>query len=113
MEGSKVEGIVQLKDVTLTYQAPSGGTLQAYTDMPGSTLALRRTITLPATTGEREQKTFPLDSPSLLEGKLIKWRASSAGTLILYEGSVRARKVGLYIDGAAGETWETQPLSLG
>jgi hypothetical protein len=113
LEGSKVEGIVQLKDVTLAYNGPSGGTLLVYTDMPGGVLALRRTIVLPATTGEREQKTFPLDSPSLLEGKLIKWRASSAGTLILYEGSVRARKVGLYIDGAAGETWETQPLSLG
>ena len=108
-----MEGVTQFKDMTLAYYGPSGGTLLAYTDMPGSALALRRTIPLPATTTEREQKTFALDSPSLLEGKLIKWKASSTGTLILYEGSVRARKVGLYIDGAAGEIWETQPLSLG
>ena len=108
-----MEGVTQFKDLTLAYYGPSGGTLFAYTDMPGGTLALRRTITLPATSGEREQKTFALDSPSLLEGKLIKWKITSSGTLIPYEGSVRARKVGLYIDGAAGETWETQPLALG
>lgn len=107
------EGITQFKDLTLAYYGPSGGTLQAYTDMPGGVLSLRRTITLPATTGEREQRTFPLDSPSLMEGKLVKWKAGSTGTLILYDGSVRARKVGLYIDGAAGEVWETQPLNLG
>ena len=108
-----MEGVNQFKDLTLTYTAPSGATLLVYTDMPGSALALRRTITLPATGTERETKTFPLDVSDQIEGKLIKFKCTSPGTLILYEGSVRFRRVGTYVDGAAGEVWETQVISLG
>jgi hypothetical protein len=107
------EGVRQYKDVTLTYSAPAGGLLYVTTDMPGGTLTLRRTIALPVTTGLRETKTFPLDNPSLLEGKLIQWKITSGGTVIPYSGFVRFRPVGTYIDGASGDVWETQPLGLG
>lgn len=107
-----MEGVNQFKDLTLTYYGPSGGTFEVYTDMPGGVLTLRRTITLPVTSGERETKTFPLDSPSLLEGKLLKPKATSSGVLILYEGFVRRRPVGEYIDGTMGDKWEPQPLSF-
>lgn len=112
------EGVNQYKDLTLTYEGPAGGTFIVRTDMPGSTMTTRRTITLPPSTG-RVTKTFPLDTAlyggdgRLLEGKLIQYRAESTGVLILYEGFVRFRRVGTYIDGAAGDVWETQPLSLG
>lgn len=106
------EGVKQFKDVTITYEGAAGGTLTISTDMPGSAMALRRTISMQATSG-RFTKTFPLDNPSLLEGKLIQFKVASTGVLILYEGSVRVRPVGEYIDGAAGDIWETQPLSLG
>jgi len=106
-----VEGVKQFKDVTLTYEAPVGGTLYAKTDMPGGTIQIRRTISLPATNG-RETHTFPLDNPSLLEGKQIQWRIESSGSVIPYGGYVRFRRVGTYIDGAAGDVWETQPMGL-
>lgn len=116
-----MEGVNQYKDLTLTYEGTAGGTFTIKTDMPGSTLALRRTITLPPTSaGVRATKTFPLDSATLyggdgklLEGKLIVYRAESTGAVILYEGFVRFRRVGVYVDGASGDVWETQPLSLG
>ena len=106
-----MEGVKQFKDLTLTYEAPSGATFIVSTDLPGSTMAARRTITLPVA-ASRVTKTFPLDSPALVEGKMIQHKLTSTGSVILYEGYVRFRRVGTYIDGAAGEIWETQPLSL-
>jgi len=115
-----MEGVKQYKDLTLTYEGTAGGTFLIKTDLPGGTLATRRTITLPPTAaGQRVTSTFPLDAVlhsgdgKLLEGKLIVYRAESTGALILYEGFVRFRRVGVYVDGAAGDVWETQPLSLG
>jgi hypothetical protein len=107
------ENVKQFKDLTLTYYAPSGGTFFIQTDMPGATLAVRRTINLPATSGLRQTLTFPLDSPALLEGKLIQYKITSNGTVIPYSGFVRFRVVGTYIDGASGDVWETQPMSIG
>ena len=112
-----MEGVKQFKDLTLTYEGSSGGTFYVSTDLPGGTITVRRTITLPAASS-RVTKTFPLDSTDhggdgdLLEGKLIQHKVTSTAALILYEGSVRCRKVGTYIDGSAGDYWETQPLSL-
>ena len=106
-----VEDVKQFKDLTITYEAPSGATLYVSTDLPAQIIALRRTISLPSGTG-RCTDTFPLDDPSLLEGKLIKFKVESTDKVILYSGFVRFRRVGTYIDGAAGDKWETQPLSL-
>ena len=106
------EGVNQYKDITLTYYAPQGGTLTVKTDMPGGQLSLRRTITLPSTGTDRETYTFPLDDPSLLEGKLFAPKVTSNGVVILYEGFVRLRKVGEYIDGSMGEVWEPLPISF-
>jgi hypothetical protein len=104
------ENVKQFKDVTLTYYAPNGGTFEIETDMPGSAFALRRTITLDTVTDDRKTQTWPLDDPSLLEGKLFKPKISSTGVVILYSGFVRARLVGEYIDGGAGDVWEPQPI---
>jgi len=119
--GESLEGVKQYKDLTLTHEGTAGGTFLIKTDMPGGVLSTRRTITLPATAaGQRVTRTYPLDSAALhggdgklLEGKLIVYRAESTGALILYEGFVRFRRVGVYVDGASGDVWETQPLSLG
>jgi hypothetical protein len=103
------ERVKQLKDVTLEYEAASAVSLKVYTDMPGSAVALRATLTFPATSG-RQTKTLPLDGH---EGTLIKWEATSAGVFRLYGGSFRARPVGTYIDGSVGEKWMTQEMSIG
>ena len=106
-----MEGMKQWKDMTLVYETSAGnaGTL-IVTPEGGSA----KTITLPATTG-RTTATFPLDTGgSLMEGKSIVAKVTPAVTagakLILYEGSVRLRLVGEYL--AAGEFWETQPLTF-
>lgn len=105
------EGVRQHKDLTLVFEAPSGGTFKVYTDMPGGVMVLGRTLTLPTTT-TRKEMTWPLDNPSLLEGKLIKYRCETSGIVRLFSGSIRFRKVGTYIDGTQGEVWESQELSF-
>lgn len=111
-----MEGVSQLKDITLTWEG--GGVFYLLTDLPGGSMAVRRTILLPTVT-ERTTRTFPLDSTlhggdgELLEGRLVIYRATSTLTLILIDGFVRFRRVGTYIDGTAGDCWESQPISLG
>lgn len=108
-----MEGVNQFKDLTLVFENSATGYLQVWTDLPGGTMAVRRTLTLPTTTA-RAERTFPFDDygQGLIEGRLIKFKALPAGTLKLYAGFVRFRRVGTYIDGTAQEIWETQEISL-
>lgn len=114
-----MEGVNQYKDITLVWEADAAATFTISTDLPGGAMAARRTITLPASGAQRIERTFPLDTTlhggdgKLLEGRLIQYKAAPAGKLILYSGFVRVRRVGTYVDGTAGEIWETQPISLG
>lgn len=110
-----MEKVTQFKDVTLTYDTAAAANLKIYTDLPGGLMTLRRTIALTITAG-RETRTYPLDKLAdggLLEGKLVKWRIEPAGVMRLYDGMVRFRRIGTYVDGTVGEVWETQELSLG
>lgn len=110
-----MERVKQFKEMTVDYDAVSGATLLVYTDLPGGGVpALRRTLTLPSSTGRRTY-TFPLDriaDGGILEGTLIKFRMTSAGIVRLYSGVLRLRSVGVYFDGAVGELWDSQELSF-
>lgn len=102
----------QAKDLTFDYDAVAGATLTVFTDLPGGgPTILRRTITLPATTA-RASFTAPLDIPSFLEGTLFRFKVASGGIVRLYSGIVRIRRVGVYFDGAAGETWQSQEMAF-
>lgn len=91
------------------YDAPSGGTVTVYTDMPGTAMAVRVTYPLPATVG-RQTKNVPLDGT---EGTLIKVKWSSGAVLRLYAATLRLRPIGVYIDGTNNEFWETGELGFG
>ncbi len=108
-----MEGVNQFKDLTLIFENSAACAFYVYTDMPGGSMDLRRTIQLPVTT-TRTEKTFPFDAAGagLVDGKLIRYKASPTGVLKLYGGFVRWRRIGEYIDGTVGEIWETQEISL-
>lgn len=109
------EQVKEFKDLTLVFDNTIACPFTVLTDMPGGTMALRRTLTIPVTTG-RIERTFPFDSvalgSALVDGKLIQFLASPTGALKIYSGFVRFRMVGEYVDGTLGEVWQTQPLSL-
>lgn len=107
------EGVNQYKDLTLIFENTVAFPFKIYTDMPGRDVALRRTIIIPVTV-TREEITFPFDgvAASLVDGKLIKYRAEPTGVFKLYAGFVRFRRIGEYIDGTMGEIWETQEITL-
>lgn len=102
----------QFKDMTLEYDAPNGATLYVYTDMPGATMALRRTFSIPATTG-RQTYVFAFDGPAreVIEGTLIQTKITSGGVCRLFKGGIRHRRIGVYFDGARGEIWQTIELA--
>ena len=107
------EGVCAFKDITLVFEnSVSAAPLLIYTDMPGGVMGLERTISIPVTTA-RKELTWPLDiGGALLFGKLIQYKATPSGVLILYSGFVRFRRIGEYIDGTQGDIWETQPITL-
>jgi hypothetical protein len=109
------ERVKQFKDLELEYDMVSGGTLKVYTDMPGTPMALKRTMNIPVSVGTRTY-VFPLDQATdggILEGTLIKFRIESPGIVRLFGGVVRVRPIGTYFNGANGEIWETLELALG
>lgn len=101
----------ELKDLTLVILVTGTATLVIRTDMPGGTMADRKTVTLTATTG-RETKNITLDG---IRAKLVQFRITPAagGTVELYSGLIRHRPIGEYLDGTTGDIWETQPIPLG
>jgi hypothetical protein len=104
----------QFKDIEFSYDAPSGFTLKFYTDMPGSTMTERASLSFPSSTGRRTY-TLPLvdGAGAHLEGTLYRVKITSTGVVRLFGGVLRARAIGVYLDGAAAETFETQEQGIG
>lgn len=97
------------KDIELYYDAPAGFSLVFYTDMPGSAMAVRATLPFPASSGRRTH-TLPLDG---IEGTLYRLKITSTGVVRLFGGVLRARAIGVYLDGANSEIWDTQEQGVG
>lgn len=105
------------KDIELAYDAPSGLTLKFYTDMPiegtPGSLALRATLSFPATSG-RQTCVLPLDTTGdPIEGTLYQIEITSTGIVRLFGGLLRVRGIGVWINGANGERWKTLPEAIG
>lgn len=112
----------ELKDFLLDYDCSGGGgRVEVYSDLPGSSLSLRRTLPIPLQSG-RGIYVFPMDQipnlagiEALPYGQLFKVRLypPPGGVLRLHgRATFRARIIGVYFDGSQGELWETQPLDL-
>jgi hypothetical protein len=103
--------VKELKDIELFYASTVDTTVTVSTDMPGGTVAVRKTLNFPNTSGTRKTLTLPLD----IEGTLFKVRAAPglSGIAKLFGGIVRARAIGVYLDGANGEFWESQEQGVG
>lgn len=110
----------ELKDLLLDYDSSgAGGLLQLYADTnppeAGAALAVVRELSIPA--GPRRTFTFAFEDSSLNlpYGTLFKIRIyPPPGGIVRLHGraTIRARVLGVFFDGAAGEQWLTQPLNL-
>lgn len=107
-----MQNVHELKDLALLCNVVGGtASLVIRTDMPGGSMADRKTVTLTATTG---RQTIPITLDGIRARLFqIKVTPASGAAVELYSGSVRARQIGEYLDGATGEIWETQPIALG
>jgi hypothetical protein len=91
--------------------------LEISSDYPGGEMAVRDTIVLAPTNG-REIVTYVL--PTVREGKLLRYRLADGGDLggspdgiQVYGFRVKLVPIGVTLDGAAGEVWQTTPLAPG
>ena len=91
--------------VEVLLDAPNGATLQFLTDLPGDALAVRRTVTIPATTGRHP---YRVSLPGSTKGKLyqIKITPTNGFALRLYQASIYARLLGPQ---ATPWTWHAVP----
>lgn len=113
----------ELKDFLLDYDTlnlstglsySGAGTLEIYSDKPGSALSVVRTISIPPR-ATRSPFVFALEDMNdvLPYGQLFKVRIyPPAGGVMRLHGraTFRARLIGTFFDGSQGETWETQPI---
>lgn len=110
----------ELKDLLLDYDSSAtGGLLQLYADTnppeAGATLGVVRTASIPTGTRRTFAFAFEDSSNNLPYGTLFKIRIypPPGGILRLHgRATIRARILGVFFDGAAGEQWLTQPLDL-
>lgn len=117
-----MEGVYELKSLTLIWQSNQDGTLQVWTDLPAP-WGVKRTYAIPNSNGLRAQKTFNFDMDPVtlaplppLQGTMWKPRITpgATGYLIPFQVSyILKRRYGEYLYGPAGDYWETQPLDLG
>jgi hypothetical protein len=116
----------QFKEVSLEYVSASGAsTFRFFTDMPGGHLADRTGVAgkpLPQTNPDRTPATVTIPlidaNGAPLEGTLFYPRVepfatSASGGTQLRSGVVWLRTIGVYLDGALNEFWETLPQSIG
>ena len=102
----------QFKEATYDYSSNGDTAANFYTDLPGGAMASRDADTMPSTGNTRKTITIPLDG---IEGSLFRPELvpGAATQLRLFGGVVHARPIGVYIDGARGEIWTSQEMSLG
>ncbi len=100
----------EFKELRVSWLATvANASIEFKTDLPGGAMAIRSTLSL-AFGSERKTDTFELNG---IEGKQMqpKFLPGASGTLRVYEASVLARPIGLYLK--PGDSYETQPISLG
>jgi hypothetical protein len=103
----------EFKDMRFSYHATGvAGSIEFKTDMPGAAMAVRKTIALPVTT-ERVTSSSPLDA---IEGRQFQPKfipGASTGILRVFEATVLARPIGVYLEASKSDFYETQPITLG
>ena len=112
-----ISGVKEVKDLRLVYEGNGNAILTWSSDMPGGVMTVRKTIDSTSsckfvdTNGKRETLRIPLDG---IEGQLhqMKIVPDSGVEIKLFEGYVRFRTIGVFIDGSCGEIFETPPLSF-
>jgi hypothetical protein len=102
-------GPKELYEVEMEYESDSGGTLTVDSDLPGNSLALRATRVIPVSATPRTVA-FSLAG---VEGRRFQWQVAATSILKIHRLRVKLRPIGVYIDGANGAIWETQPLGFG
>ena len=106
-------GVVKTVDmVEFDIDSSAGaGTLQIYSDVPGGAMAPRlgAGVAIAQTTG-RGTVRIVLTNP--VEGKLLRYVASTTKSLAVYEFRVRITPIGVHVDGSIGEVWDTRAIPL-
>lgn len=88
------------------------GTLFLQSDIPGGLLAERTAgglgITVPSTTGRQVQRII---LPSAVLGRIYRYQMNFPSPSIVYRVRFRVVPIGVFADGAFGDSWYTEPIA--
>jgi hypothetical protein len=102
--------VKSIDQVEIDLDAPQNASLQIQSDLPGSAGLMNRVnVAISATTG-RQVVTLVL--PSVVSGKLLRHQVTSDTDFHVYGFRVRSLPIGVYLDGAVGDSWDTEPLAI-
>lgn len=99
--------VKQLHAIDLDLTAAAAVTWTLFTDLPGSAIAQRRTGSIAVTAG---RKSAEVTISPVIDGRRVRLVLTSSAKFQLHALKMRRKEVGEYIDGAAGEFWESVPL---
>lgn len=105
------EDVKTVDQVEIDVDASLGpATLEVWSDLPGGDVTSRFTQAI-AQTGGREIVELVFATP--VDGKLLRYRITSDFEFAVYGFRASGLLIGVYLDGAQGEVWDTQPLAIG
>lgn len=103
------QGVKQIDMIELDVDASGNVEWDLLTDKPGGVMTSRDTGTV--TTSGRQAVQIPLDPDALPEGRLVRLLLNATATFRLYGARIRYRQVGVWLDGAQGETFSTLEMA--
>jgi len=101
--------VKKIDQVEIDIDAPSLVSLQVWSDIPGGQVLVRQADS--TQTDGREVVVLVLEEP--VEGKLLRYQLASLEEHQVYGFRARVLPIGVYVDGAQGETWISEPLTAG
>lgn len=100
---------VVLDQVRFEIDAPNAVTCSIYTDLPGETLTLRKTLML--TTGTSGRSWATIEMPGGIsgdtQGRIARVTLSSTSDFRVYQGQFFARRIGRYLAANVSDTFRT------
>ena len=104
-----IQGVKEMDRIEIDIDSPGGFSLSIWSDLPGGVVTLLYEPTFGGTAGRQ----IEVYIPPAFQGRILRYQIEAAAAFLLYKFRVRAAPIGVYVDGAVGDTWYVRPMSGG
>ncbi len=110
-----IEGVKTIDQIEVDIDAPADASLLIRGDIPGGVLVNQLRQTIAATTGRQVRRLVLANAgvPLSIDAKLFRDLITSDEDFHVYGFRVRCLPIGVYLDGAIGDFWDSEPIAIG